>query len=67
MLHEKLIHTFAVEITNYIRMYHGLYRKKSKTYSKNKAEFEFTHNSNGNTDKFDNVIKLIEKAYEDNL
>lgn len=46
----------------YDRMFHGLYRKKRKVYSKEKAEFEFTHNSNGNTDKFYNVINYIEKS-----
>lgn len=35
--------------------------------SKKNTEFEFTHNSNGNTDKFNNVIKVIEKAFEDKL
>lgn len=46
----------------YDRTYHGLYRNKRKTYLKKKTEFEFTHNSNGNTDKFFNVIRLIEKC-----
>ncbi|MCQ2195513.1 MAG: hypothetical protein MJZ28_11250 [Paludibacteraceae bacterium] len=44
----------------YDRSFHGLYRKKRKNYSKKKAEFEFTHNRDGNTDKFLKVIKIIE-------
>lgn len=46
----------------YDRTFHGLYRKKRKIYSKKNGEYEFTHNSNGNTDKFNSIIKLIENS-----
>lgn len=49
----------------YDRTFQGLYRKKRKTYSKKKTEFEFIHNSNGNIDKFLNIIRLIETYTKD--